>query len=127
MDQSVTSLSLLHRIQASRNDENAWREFVVRYGTRIYEWCVNRKLNPDDAEDVTQDVLLKLARNFEKFEYDPAQSFRGWLRRVTENAIKDFIRSQANRDQARGGSTIVALMAQEPRQDGFSRSPGKSV
>ena len=71
-------------------------------------------MQPGDAEDVTQEVLLKLARHFEKFEYDPSRSFRGWLRRVTENAIKDYVLSQANRNPVQGGSTIVALMAEEP-------------
>lgn len=114
MDQSFTSISLLNRIRTSRHDENAWREFVERYGTRIYRWCLNRRLKPDDAEDVTQEVLLKLAKHFEKFEYDPSQSFRAWLRRVTENAIKDFGRSNFNGVQAKGGSSIVSMMAEEP-------------
>lgn len=114
MDHSLTSISLLHRIRTNRHDQNAWGEFVERYGTRIYRWCLNRRLKPDDAEDVTQEVLLKLAKHFEKFEYDPSQSFRGWLRRVTENAIKDFVRSKSNGQQAVGGSSIVTLMAEEP-------------
>lgn len=114
MDQSFTSVSLLHRIRTNRQDENAWQEFVHRYGTRIYHWCLNRRLQANDAEDVTQEVLMKLAKHFERFEYDPSQSFRGWLRRVTENAIKDYVASHRRRDQGLGGSSILSLLAEEP-------------
>ncbi len=114
MDQSLTSVSLLHRIQTNRHDENAWREFVERYGSRVYQWCLNRKLQASDAEDVTQDVLLKLARHFKEFEYDPSLSFRGWLRTVTENAIKDFFKSQSTKEKCTGGSTMHGLMLEEP-------------
>lgn len=75
---------------------------------------MKRKLQANDAEDVTQEVLLKLARNFEKFEYDPKQSFRGWLRRVTENAIIDFLRSRTNRDKHSGGADVIETLSQEP-------------
>ena len=114
MHTSTTSITLLNRIRANREDETAWRDFVKRYGTRIYQWCQNRKLQPNDAEDVTQDVLLKLAIQFEKFEYDPNRSFRGWLRRVTENAVTDFARSRASRNSAQGGSEVNDLLAEEP-------------
>jgi RNA polymerase sigma factor (sigma-70 family) len=113
MDDSLTSVSLLLRIRANRRDEAAWREFAQRYGARIYRWCENRRLQPSDAEDVTQEVLLKLAKHFEKFEYDRTLSFRGWLRRVTENAIKDYLRSRSAREQGQGGTSAVNLMADE--------------
>ncbi len=113
MDQSVTSVSLLLRIRRSVQDQTAWQDFVERYGDRIYRWCLNRKLSPEDAEDVTQNVLLSLARKLEQFDYDPQQSFRGWLRRVTENAITDYFRSK-KRENGRGGTTLINLLEQAP-------------
>lgn len=47
-----------------------------------------------DVQDVTQNILIKLAKQFGRFEYDPKQSFRGWLRSVTESAISDFVRGR---------------------------------
>jgi len=96
-DNSTTSVSLLARIHGGRTDPNAWIEFVDRYGRRIYEWCIHRKLQAADAEDVTQNVLAKLAIKLESFEYDPSMTFRGWLRRITENALVDFFREQSSR------------------------------
>ncbi|MCA9085937.1 MAG: sigma-70 family RNA polymerase sigma factor [Planctomycetaceae bacterium] len=94
---SVTSISLLQRIRRDESDPHAWDEFVHRYGRRIFEWCINRRLQTADAEDVTQNVLLKLANRLSSFEYDPQMTFRGWLRRTTENAVIDFFRERKSR------------------------------
>ena len=94
--ESFTSLTLLRRLSRRERDESAWRDFVNRYGVRIRAWCLKRRLSPTDADDVTQDVLLRLAKHMEKFDYDSDQSFRGWLRRMTENAVRDFVKSQRN-------------------------------
>ena len=109
---SSTSVSLLHRIREDQRDEVAWGEFVDRYGTSIYRWCLNRKLQHNDAEDVTQDVLLRIAKKLGEFNYDPRQSFRGWLRRVTENAVIDLIRKRDHAQQ--NGSAVLSLLADAP-------------
>lgn len=93
-DNSITHVSLLARLREDDRDAGAWRTFVDRYGRRIFEWCLARGLQPADAEDVTQDVLLKLARHLGTFEYNPQLTFRGWLRRVAENAVLDFLRQR---------------------------------
>lgn len=113
MATSSTSLSLLHRIQANDRDEAAWGQFVDRYGTRIYRWCLHRRLQHSDAEDVTQDVLLRIAKKFGEFDYDAKQSFRGWLRRVTENAVIDHIRKR-DHNKHRNGSAVLSLLADAP-------------
>ncbi len=112
MATSSTSISLLHRLRADDRDEAAWGQFVDRYGSRIYRWCLHRKLQNSDAEDVTQDVLLRIAKKFGDFDYDPKQSFRGWLRRVTENAVIDLIRKRNN--EHKNGSAVLKLLADEP-------------
>ncbi len=115
---SVTSVSLLARIRRDDRDEDAWREFVKRYGTRIYEWCRIRDLSPADAEDVTQDVLVRLAKHLGAFEYDPSATFRGWLRRVVENAITDFFRTRRMQPATdRGTSFLASLESIESQQD----------
>lgn len=100
-DLSKTRVSLLQRIREDDRDQHAWREFVGRYGKQIYEWCAHRGLQPCDAEDVTQEVLTKLAKKLGSFEYDPDSTFRGWLRRITENAIVDFLRDCRRRGQSK--------------------------
>ena len=45
-----------------RQDAAAWGEFVRRYGGLIYRWCRQRRLQDADAQDVTQTILLRVAR-----------------------------------------------------------------
>ena len=57
-----TSATLLGRVGLSPNDQVAWARFVGLYGSRIRGWCRRWGLQEADSEDVTQDVLLRLAR-----------------------------------------------------------------
>ena len=116
LDQSVTSLSLLAQIKKDDRDPQAWRAFVERYGPRIHRWGTQRGLQPADAEDVTQNVLIKLARHLGTFDYEPNLSFRSWLRRITENAIIDFVRSRANTHSESSGVADV-LSQKAARED----------
>ncbi|MEZ6093685.1 MAG: sigma-70 family RNA polymerase sigma factor [Pirellulaceae bacterium] len=117
---SDTSLSLLLQIRHAVQPDDAWSAFVNRYGSRIYQWCLNRNLQPTDAEDVSQTVLLKLAKALRNFEYDNAGSFRGWLRRVTENALIDFFREQ-QRSMSVAANSIEPLSHVEARNDLIQR------
>lgn len=79
-DESSTHQTLLSRLRRSPSDQAAWSDFVQRYGRKIYQWCRFWNLQEADAEDVTQTVLLEVARQMNMFEYDPAGSFRAWLK-----------------------------------------------
>jgi RNA polymerase sigma factor (sigma-70 family) len=89
-----TSLTLMMRLSQSPSDTRAWDEFVERYRPMIRAWCLNWRLQDSDADDVVQDVLLKLLAAIRKFQYDPARGFRAWLKTVTQHALCDFVRSR---------------------------------
>jgi RNA polymerase sigma factor (sigma-70 family) len=89
-----TSLTLMMRIQQNPTDGQAWEEFVDRYQPMIRDWCLKWGSQASDAEDVAQEVLLKLLTAMKRFHYDPGRSFRAWLKTVTHNAWNDFISSQ---------------------------------
>ena len=74
-EQSWTSVSLLGKLQQNPKDEEAWRDFVKRYGRKILHWCGHWRLQEADAEDVTQIVLAKLAQKMAGFQYDPGLPF----------------------------------------------------
>jgi RNA polymerase sigma factor (sigma-70 family) len=105
---SQTSASLLSRIRGDPNNQEAWRTFVQRYAPKIYRWCRQWKLQEADAEDVTQNVLAKLASKLRTFDYDPALSFRGWLKIVTQHALSDFL-AERRRPGLGSGDSAVAL------------------
>jgi RNA polymerase sigma-70 factor (ECF subfamily) len=81
---------LIERVQKFPADLEAWDEFVRRYHPMIHAWCVKWGLQVSDADDVAQDVLVKLLAAMRKFQYDPSRSFSGWLRIVTHNTWTDF-------------------------------------
>jgi RNA polymerase sigma-70 factor (ECF subfamily) len=102
---SVTSISLLDRLQQGQGDEAAWAEFVERYGRRIHGWCRKWGVQEADAQDISQTVLLKLLHAVQTFRYDPAQKFRAWLKTVTHHAWQDLARSR--RRLAAGGGAVA--------------------
>lgn len=117
---SSTQVSLLSRLQ--KDDQDAWIQFVDRYGNRLFEWCGIRGLQTADAEDVTQNVLIKIARSIKTFQYDRTMTFRGWLRTVTENAIVDYQRERLARKKVwQLDQSTELLDSEEARQDLLTR------
>jgi RNA polymerase sigma-70 factor (ECF subfamily) len=105
-----TSVSLLGRLRQESLDQEAWGEFVRRYGRQIYNWCRQRHLQEADAQDVTQTVLVRLAQKMRTFRYDPAQSFRAYLKTLTHYAWCDFLESRKRHGAGSGDSQILELL-----------------
>jgi RNA polymerase sigma-70 factor (ECF subfamily) len=119
---SRTSATLLGRLRQDATDQQAWGEFVTRYSPRIYSWCRHWKLQEADAEDVTQNVLVTLAQKMASFAYDPARSFRGWLRTITEHALSDFLASRQRAVLGSGDFQVEEMLhTLEARIDLLSR------
>src|SRR5262249_51356365 len=108
---STTSLTLLGRLRHNPNDQQAWCAFVDRYGRKIYAWCRQWGLQEADAEDVTQNVLVELARQMHHFEYRPSGSFRGWLRTIVHRAWCDYLRQRRRGVQGSGDDAVVAQLS----------------
>jgi RNA polymerase sigma-70 factor (ECF subfamily) len=112
-----TRATLLARLRQNRTDQDAWEEFVEHYGRHIYRWCRQWNLQDADAEDVTQEILVKLAQNLRVFTYDPTGSFRGWLKTVAHHAWRDFVDGRC-RGRAAGDSKVEdLLLTLEARED----------
>ena len=82
-------LELLARLQ--RGDERAIEELADVYGHKIYQLALRYLRNKEDAEEVTQDVLLKVSRKIADFRGDAALS--SWIYRVTFNAAMSRMRT----------------------------------
>jgi RNA polymerase sigma factor (sigma-70 family) len=116
-DDSTTSITLLGRLASSPPDQAAWCDFVDRYGPRILHWGRAWGLQEADLFDVSQAVLAKLLVQMGRFQYDPAGSFRGWLRTLVERASLDLL--SARRRIVGGGTeeTVQILSNLEARDD----------
>jgi RNA polymerase sigma-70 factor (ECF subfamily) len=100
-------------------DQAAWGEFAERYGRKIYGWCRHWNLQVADAEDVTQQVLLKLAQKMRTFTYDPSHSFRAWLKTVTHHAWRDFVESRRRPGAGSGDTSVLEVLHSVAAQDGL--------
>lgn len=93
---SSTSRTLLERVREL--DPLAWRRLVHLYGPIVYGWCRRADLQPHDASDVSQEVFQAIANNIGRFRRERAgDSFRGWLRTITSNKIRDHFRARRQR------------------------------
>jgi RNA polymerase sigma factor (sigma-70 family) len=91
-------------IQTSVSILRDFERFVNLYRPGILARCRQRGLG-DEAEDVCQEVLLKLHQKLPAFVYDPQKSFRGWLDTVVRNAVSDYLTKRAKHmDRSPGGS-----------------------
>jgi RNA polymerase sigma factor (sigma-70 family) len=103
-DQYRTRSSLLHHVRDVGNDHK-WAEFYDTYSNLIFFTIRRAGLVPADAEDLTQEIFIELARRMPRFEYDREQgSFRGWLLRLVSWRIKDRFRIISNRASGSAGS-----------------------
>jgi RNA polymerase sigma factor (sigma-70 family) len=66
-----------------------WEELVRDHGTRVYRLAYRLTGNPHDAEDLTQDVFVRVFRSLHRFQ---PGTFEGWLHRITTNLFLDGAR-----------------------------------
>src|SRR6187399_2875589 len=74
-----------------RGDQAAVRQLAELYGPRIHQLAFRHMKNREDAEEVTQDVLLKVYRKIDAFRGDSALS--SWIYRITFNTAMSRLRS----------------------------------
>lgn len=87
-----TRASLLARLSHSA-DRATWIEFFDRYGALLHGYARSCGLQPVDADDVVQDVLIALMHAMPGFEYDPSRGrFRSYLRTATARAVSAKLR-----------------------------------
>ena len=72
-------------------DPEAWQELVVSQHRRIYAICYRFTGSGTDAEDLTQDVFLKLYRNLASFDVERG-SFQTWITTLARNLLVDHFR-----------------------------------
>jgi RNA polymerase sigma factor (sigma-70 family) len=84
-------LALVRRIRGG--DREALETLVVRHQDWVYNIVVRMVYDPHDAEDVTQEVLIKLLTRLSTFE--GRSRFRTWLYRIVVNHVLNMKRARA--------------------------------
>ncbi len=70
----------------------SWDEVVRTHSARVYRLAYRLTGNPHDAEDLTQEVFVRVFRSLA--DYQPG-TFEGWLHRITTNLFLDQVRRKA--------------------------------
>ena len=106
---------LIVRLQAG--DESAVQELAERYTPRIFQLAMRHMKNREDAEEVTQDVLVKVYRKVGEFRGDSALS--SWIYRITFNTAMSRLRTgrssraaEQQRPEMQGGA--AGVLPQDP-------------
>ncbi|MEL6110515.1 MAG: sigma-70 family RNA polymerase sigma factor [Planctomycetota bacterium] len=86
-----TRLTLIERISGGEDD--AWTEMDGIYRPLIRGWLGRFRLQPNDADDITQEVLSVLVRQIRNFRHNGRLgAFRNWLRTTTVNVARNQLR-----------------------------------
>lgn len=121
---STLPSSLLARVRT--NDQVAWEHLVGRYYRLVYGWCRRAGLQPDDAADVCQEVFRSVAGSLANFRRDrDGDTFRGWLRRITQRRLCDHHHTRREQPLAEGGSVAqerLRELAEEPSSDSSAQT-----
>lgn len=110
-----TRPTLLERLRDAA-DPLAWDEFFGRYWPLVYAAARHRGCSDHTAEEIVQEVMLKVFRQRDIFRYDPERGrFRDWLRTLVRNQVAEYRRGPAQRVRGQGGGSDVAVL--EPLGD----------
>ncbi len=128
--QTPQDRELIARLQSG--DATAVQELADRYRSRIFQLAMRYMKNREDAEEVTQDVLLKVYRKVDAFRGDAQLS--SWIYRITFNTAMSRLRSTrlaraADQEHERA---LAAGSDERPeksfrQQADWSRMPDESV
>ena len=89
MEDAHVAAMLVRRCRAG--DAVAWEEIVQRYHRRIYNICYRFAATSDDAQDLTQEVFIKMYRTLESYDADRG-AFTTWITTMTRNLLVDHFR-----------------------------------
>ena len=76
-------------------DENAMRQLVNRYQGQVFGLALRMLGNRDDAEDIAQEVFLRVFRSLHRWDSD--RDFRPWLLAITGNRCRTLLATRSRR------------------------------
>lgn len=110
---NVAHPDLLLARRAVKNDPRAWEEIVGLLGERVYNLALRFAGSPGEAEELTQDVFLRLYRSLG--QYRGEVPLLAWSLRLSRNLCIDHWRHHQKR-----------LVAEAPGEEMFEFLPGRS-
>jgi len=91
-DFTVTDEQLVNEYK--NGDNNCLGKLYERYYKKVYHKCLSFTRNPDEANDIAQDILMKAFANITSFK--SKSRFATWLFAITKNHCIAYSRSRKN-------------------------------
>lgn len=110
MHEATISPDLFLARRAAAGHEDAWESLVDRYGGRIFTLALHFAKTREDAEDLTQEIFVRLYRNLRSYRGDVP--FAGWALRLSRNLCIDHYRK--SRGERRGRDLGEAFLEELP-------------
>ena len=104
---------------AARGDREAFEQLVHRFQRRIYGFAYRYIRDADEAQDLAQEIFLRLYRKLGRF--DPRRPFEPWLWRVAANVCANYLDRRGPRpadlegDDSSGGTAAPPALLEETR------------
>lgn len=95
-------------------DNAAWEQVVRLHSRRVYNLCLRFTGNPVVAEDLSQEVFLRLYRNLPQYRAESG-NFTTWLTALTRNLLIDHYRRSRNDRRTEAMDDAVAEVPATPR------------
>lgn len=113
-DPMKTRASLIRRLPNPEN-VSAWDEFATIYAPLVYRLARKQGLQPNDADDVVQEVMTSVARSVEAWlAREDRGGFRAWLFRIARNTAVNFLTRNKHRRLGAGGDDFHQWLDQQP-------------
>jgi RNA polymerase sigma-70 factor (ECF subfamily) len=110
---TTTSPTLLERIKA--DDATAWNRLVALYAPLVYRWCRRWGLPEQEIADVFQDIFQAVSTHIAGFRKEKeGDTFRGWLRTIAHNKVRDHFRKMGREPGGAGGTEAQFRLSMIP-------------
>lgn len=104
---------------ASAGDDAAFTTLVTRYQPAVFRWALMFARDPDEAEDLVQEVFVRTHRELSRYRSDG--SLEAWLYAITRRAAYQLGRTRRRRKR------LALLPAARPAREVYTTDPGGRV
>ena len=118
-DRSAHALDVQLASLASAGDDSAFTTMVTRYHPAVFRWSLTFALDPDEAEDIAQEVFVRAHRQLSQYRSDG--SLEAWLYSITRRAASQLRRTQKRRKR------LTLSPGARPLRDVYTTDPGGRV
>jgi RNA polymerase sigma-70 factor (ECF subfamily) len=112
-------------IQAASGDINSFEQIYKAAADFVYSLALRITNSAEDAEDVTQEVFLKIHKNLKSFQF--RSSFKTWVYRITVNtAINAAKKSSKELNKRADFDVAIQTQGSQPQQAEFDKEDNES-